>query len=192
MPFQSNLFRQNLNRNKIKQQKFFNKPPHYCYIVTPACGQCGPLRGLLPASVSRVQAPSCHYTLSLSLIVFRYCRHRTDTGNTCSVFSLTFLHNFNYQPAPAYLHTRHCKMVEDSYSGWALLSFGGLSPKLGIYPQFRDTISSSGIYQFPSQSIPMVSLYRGQSKKLKLAILIFQIKYQIIIITISFQVQMYA
>ena len=43
----------------------------------------------------------------------------------------------------------------------ALLSFGGLSPKLGIYPQFRDTISSSGIYQFPSQSIPMVSLYRG-------------------------------
>ena len=74
----------------------------------------------------------------------------------------------------------------------ALLSFGGLSPKLGIYPQFRDTISSSGIYQFPSQSIPMVSLYRGQSKKLKLAILIFQIKYQIIIITISFLVQMYA
>lgn len=73
-----------------------------------------------------------------------------------------------------------------------LLSFGGLSPKLGIYPQFRDTISSSGIYQFPSQSIPMVSLYRGQSKKLKLAILIFQIKYQIIIITISFLVQMYA
>ena len=75
---------------------------------------------------------------------------------------------------------------------WALLSFGGLSPKLGIYPQFRDTISSSGIYQFPSQSIPMVSLYRGQSKMLKLAILIFQIKYQIIIITISFLVQMYA
>ena len=106
MPFQSNLFRQNLNRNKIKQQKFFNKPPHYCYIVTPACGQCGPLRGLLPASVSSVQAPSCHYTLSLSLIVFRYCRHRTDTGNTCSVFSLTFLHNFNYQPAPAYLHSK--------------------------------------------------------------------------------------
>ena len=119
MPFQSNLFRQNLNRNKIKQQKFFNKPPHYCYIVTQRVDSVGPLRELLPASVSSVQGPSCRYTLSLSLIVFRYCRHRSDTGNTCSVFSLAFLHMLDHQPLACTgvfaQYRMHCKVVAVSY-----------------------------------------------------------------------------